>query len=426
MKQIYKGLNYMKKYFLNLLFLGLVSILCSQNLHAENKEWNIYKNFDYWKYPTIAITRNTSLEGHRVRTEITCSGAYLSAKLIYSYPSDWKNIDIRKKLILEKTPFNFVGGGNSTEQHPKHYSVFSLDTNWSDVIKLEEENNFKFTSPFFETLKTTNPNSSFVIQGRSIKGKDYNTNKENHNFVNWEATVPLKNYLNVLEELKPYCLNITLKQPLDKNSKSIGFQTKDDEITEKYSIRGTFKPLSAGDSLNHISGSASLVIMSDNFPRLEINIEKGFALPPLKGKCLEYFKDESKNDCQIPRSIKLKKQNFDLLEYAPLRIFDIDFDGINEVIIGTLGGNRGYFDYQIYDLDDNNNWIPTISFRSDAKINKDLKTLTDRNDSDVCTSSVTTYQSDGKAFKIIKKVENGYFEEATPNKCITKNSEYLE
>ena len=78
------------------------------------------------------------------------------------------------------------------------------------------------------------------------------------------------------------------------------------------------------------------------------------------------------------------------------------------------------------DLDDNNNWIPTIPFRSDAKINKDLKTLTDRNDSDVCTSSVTTYQSDGKAFKIIKKVENGYFEEATPNKCITKNSEYLE
>ena len=49
-------------------------MFCSQYLHAENKEWNIYKNFDYWKYSTIAITRNTSLEGHRVRTEITCSG----------------------------------------------------------------------------------------------------------------------------------------------------------------------------------------------------------------------------------------------------------------------------------------------------------------------------------------------------------------
>ena len=36
-------------------------MFCSQNLHAQNKEWNIYKNFDYWKYPTIAITRNTSL-----------------------------------------------------------------------------------------------------------------------------------------------------------------------------------------------------------------------------------------------------------------------------------------------------------------------------------------------------------------------------
>ena len=77
-------------------------MFCSQNLHAQNKEWNIYKNFDYWKYPTIAITRNTSLEGHRIRTEITCSGTYLSAKLIYSYPSNWENTDIRKKLILEK------------------------------------------------------------------------------------------------------------------------------------------------------------------------------------------------------------------------------------------------------------------------------------------------------------------------------------
>ena len=114
------------KYFLNFVFLSALFMFCSQNLHAQNKEWNIYKNFDYWKYPTIAITRNTSLEGHRVRTEITCSGTYLSAKLIYSYPSDWKNIDIRKKLILEKTPFNFVGGGTYTEQHPKHYSVFSI------------------------------------------------------------------------------------------------------------------------------------------------------------------------------------------------------------------------------------------------------------------------------------------------------------
>ena len=74
-------------------------------LKAENEKWNIYKNYDYWKYPTIAITRNTSLEGHRVRTEITCSGTYLSAKLIYSYPSDWKNTDIRKKLILENSNY---------------------------------------------------------------------------------------------------------------------------------------------------------------------------------------------------------------------------------------------------------------------------------------------------------------------------------
>ena len=393
-------------------------------LKAENEKWNIYKNYDYWKYPTIAITRNTSLEGHRVRTEITCSGTYLSAKLIYSYPSDWKNTDIRKKLILEKTPFNFIGGGTFTEQHPKHYSVFNLDYNWSDVIQLNEENNFEFTNPFFETLKKANPNSSYVIYGRSIKEKDYSSNKENHNFVDWEATVPLKNYFNVLEELKPYCINITLKQPLDKNSKSISFQIKDDDITERYYIRGTFIPLFAGDTLNHMSGSASMVIMSGNFPRLKINIEKGFALPPLKGKCLDYFIDESKNDCQIPRSIKLKKQNFDLSEYAPLRIFDIDFDGINEVIIGTLGGNRGYFNYQIFDLDDDNNVVPTISFRSDAKINKELKTLTTRNDSNVCTSKVITYQSDGTGFKMIKKVERDYFEKDNPNQCIKRVINY--
>ena len=393
-------------------------------LKAENEKWNIYKNYDYWKYPTIAITRNTSLEGHRVRTEITCSGTYLSAKLIYSYPSDWKNTDIRKKLILEKTPFNFVGGGTFTEQYPKHYSVFSLDYNWNDVIHLNEDNNFEFTNPFFETLKKAKPNSSYVIYGRSIKEKDYSSNKENHNFVDWEATVPLKNYLNVLEELKPYCLNITLKQPLDKNSKSIGFEIKDDEITEKFSIRGTFKPLFAGDTLNHMSGSASMVIMSGNFPRLEINVDKGFALPSLKGKCLEYFKDKSKNDCQIPRSVKLEKQNFDFLEYAPLRIFDIDFDGINEVIIGTLGGNRGYFNYQIFDLHDDNNMVPTISFRSDAKINKELKTLTTRNDSNVCTSTVITYQSDGTGFRMIKKVERDYFDKDNPNQCIERVINY--
>ncbi len=164
--------------------------------------------------------------------------------------------------------------------------------------------------------------------------------------------------------------------------------------------------------------------MSGNFPRLEINVDKGFALPSLKGKCLEYFKDESKNDCQIPRSVKLEKQNFDFLEYAPLRIFDIDFDGINEVIIGTLGGNRGYFNYQIFDLHDDNNVVPTISFRSDAKINKELKTLTTRNDSNVCTSTVITYQSDGTGFRMIKKVERDYFDKDNPNQCIERVINY--
>lgn len=409
----------MKRLFFILLFFTPI------NSNAQNDEWNIYKNFDYWKYPTIAITRNTSLEGHRIRTEITCSGTYLSAKLIYSYPSEWENIDIRKKLILEKIPFNFVGGGAYTEQHPKHYSVFSLDYNWSDVIKLDEENNFEFTSPFFEKLKTANPNSSYIIQGRSIKDENYNPNKENHNFVDWEARVPLKNYLNVLEELKPYCINITLNQPLDNNSQFIKFEMKDDQITDKYYILGGFKPLFAGDTLNHISGSVDLRISSKTHnQRGKINIEKGFALPSLKGKCTDYFEDQSKDECVLPRFINLEKQNFDFLEYAPIRIFDIDFDGINEVIIGTLGGNRGAFKYQIYEFTDNgDDMLPSISFRSDAEINKDLKTLTTRNDSNVCTSSVITYRSDGIGFKVIKKVENDYFDKNNPNKCITRVSD---
>ena len=80
-------------------------------------------------------------------------------------------------------------------------------------------------------------------------------------------------------------------------------------------------------------------------------------------------------------------------------------------------------EYQIFELEfgeDAVQAIPTISFRGDAEINKELKTLMTRNDSNVCTSTVTTYQSDGTGFKVIKKVENGYFEEANPNKCITR------
>ena len=67
--------------------------------------------------------------------------------------------------------------------------------------------------------------------------------------------------------------------------------------------------------------------------------------------------------------------------------------------------------------------LPSISFRSDAEINKDLKTLTTRNDSNVCTSSVITYRSDGIGFKVIKKVENDYFDKNNPNKCITRVSD---
>ena len=104
-----------------LLFILLFFIPINSN--AQNDEWNIYKNFDYWKYPTIAITRNTSLEGHRIRTEITCHGSYLGIKLIHSFPNDFMPIPNRA-IVMELNGKKFIT--KRIEELPKFYYSQSL------------------------------------------------------------------------------------------------------------------------------------------------------------------------------------------------------------------------------------------------------------------------------------------------------------
>jgi hypothetical protein len=229
------------------------------------------------------------------------------------------------------------------------------------------------------------------------------------------------------------CYSVTyLKKPLEENTESLKFDIKYDEDNtfSNYNFFGKFTPLDSGP-FGYLSGSVMMTFKlkdDHDWKHATIEIEENFALPPLKGKCKELYDDDYEGGCRIETPIWLDAPGNDLLTYEPVRIFDIDFDGDDEIIIGTIGGNRLAHEYQIFELEfeeDSVQAIPTISFRGDAKVNKELKTLTTRNDSDVCTSSVTTYQSDGKGFKIIKKVENGYFEEANPNKCITKKYEYL-
>ena len=224
------------------------------------------------------------------------------------------------------------------------------------------------------------------------------------------------------------CYSVTyLKKPLEENTESFKFDIKYDEDNplSNYNFYGKFTPLESGP-FGYLSGSVKMTFkLKDDYDwkYATIEIAENFALPPLKGKCKELYDDDYEGDCRIETPIWLDAPGNDLLTYEPVRIFDIDFDGDDEIVIGTIGGNRLAHEYQIFELEfeeDSVQAIPTISFRGDAEINKELKTLTNRNDSDVCTSSVTTYQSDGTGFKVIKKVESDYFDEDNPNQCITR------
>ena len=212
-----------------------------------------------------------------------------------------------------------------------------------------------------------------------------------------------------------------LKHPIDENPPlEINF----DYINafEDLVIKGTLEVLMVGDYLNHISGKALLSFSSTKLNIFHtIEVKESFALPSLQYKCLEWLSDNTKNTCKIKTPVIMKKPNPDFLIYEPLRVFDIDFDGEIEIIIGTIGGNRGNHTYQIYEIGGLNKELkPTISFRGDAVFDKNKKTLTTQVSGNVCTNSTYIYQADGKGFKIIKKIDMDYFDKDNSSKCITK------
>lgn len=206
-----------KKYFLNFVFLSALFMFCSQYLHAENKEWNIYKNFDYWKYPTIAITRNTSLEGHRVRTEITCHGSYLGIKLIHSFPNDFMTIPNRAIVMeLNGKKYNFYGNGVFKEQDPVYYSR-------KEMAWQERDRDDLFDRGFFTSLLNSDDDQSFTLYGSALSTGDYNNlTKRDYDWLydkEWRienaeilsksiffsVEVTMKNYKKSHDELLTYC-----------------------------------------------------------------------------------------------------------------------------------------------------------------------------------------------------------------------------
>tara|TARA_B100000212_G_scaffold331813_1_gene299415 strand:+ start:379 stop:1098 length:720 start_codon:yes stop_codon:yes gene_type:complete len=212
-----------------------------------------------------------------------------------------------------------------------------------------------------------------------------------------------------------------LKHPIDENPPlEISF----DYINafEDLVVKGTLEVLMVGDYLNHISGKALLSFFSTKLDIFHtIEVKESFALPSLQHNCLEWFSDNTKNTCKIKTPVIMEKPNPDFLIYEPLRILDIDFDGDKEIIIGTIGGDRGNHTYQIYEIGGLNKELkPTISFRGDAVFDKNKKTLTTQVSGNVCTNTTYIYQADGKGFKIIKKIDMDYFDKDNSSKCITK------
>ena len=213
------------------------------------------------------------------------------------------------------------------------------------------------------------------------------------------------------------CYSVTyLKKPLEENTESFKFDIKYEEgnALSNYNFYGTFTPLESGP-FGYLSGSVKMTFkLKDdyNWKYATIEIAENFALPPLKGKCKELYDDDYEGDCRIATPVWLDAPGKDLLTYEPVRIFDIDFDGDDEIIIGTIGGNRLAHEYQIFELEfekDTVQAIPTISFRGDATIDKDNKTLTSLLSSSACGLVTTTYKSDGEGFQMVKRVERDQF-----------------
>ena len=223
-----------------------------------------------------------------------------------------------------------------------------------------------------------------------------------------------------------------LQHPVEENSPVIiEFQYIDSHSYEDIQsigmvIRGTLEVLVAGDYLHHISGKAKIDFWSSDWGGFQIRVDEKFALPPLQYKCHEWYGDESKDKCRIQVPVIFYGSDPDLLNYAPIRVFDIDFDGEDEIIIGTIGGNRGWYMYQIYEIEETENTrtaIPTISFRADAVIDKTSQTLTSNLSSSACGLIKTTYKSNGSGFKMVKRVEIDQFNWPENMDCIKKTYE---
>ena len=90
-------------------------------------------------------------------------------------------------------------------------------------------------------------------------------------------------------------------------------------------------------------------------------------------------------------------------------IFDIDFDGEEEIIIGRVAGERFVHEYQIYEIrqgDKGIEAVPSISFRGNAEIDREKRTLVNRHKSGgVCILTIDTYVSNGKGFEMVERIE---------------------
>ena len=237
--------------------------------------------------------------------------------------------------------------------------------------------------------------------------------------------------INSYSESKKDCFEYAyLKKPLESNKETIRFDFKYDITNpiENFNFWGWFTPNTSG-GLNYLSGSAKMhfKIKDDyDYKYATIEISENFALPPLQGKCVELYDDNFQGECKIQSPVWIDPADKDLTKYAPVRVFDIDFDGDDEIIIGTIDGNRWWHEYQIYELENTEKTlkaVPTISFRGDAVIDNDKKTLTSLLSSSACGLITTTYKSDGKGFNMVKRVEIDTFYWPDDRSCIERTYE---
>ena len=369
----------------------------------------------------------------------------LSFSIAFSYQkplSDW----FAKEGDHYFNHFTLSGEGFTCETNDSFIEVKYLDDNAKHIgiILNEWKDHKKEGSPLFTVNSKTGvlqqlPGGTGVCWNQTFvylkDGKEMILNEKSKcgpgmtDYETYEInTVGGVGIINSYSESKKDCFEYAyLKKPLESNKETIRFDFKYDITNpiENFNFWGWFTPNTSG-GLNYLSGSAKMhfKIKDDyDYKYATIEVSENFALPPLQGKCVELYDDNFQGECKIQSPVWIDPADNDLTKYAPVRVFDIDFDGDDEIIIGTIDGNRWWHEYQIYELENTEKTlkaVPTISFRGDAEINKEFKTLTTRIDSNVCTSTVITYQSDGTGFKVMKKVERDYFDKDNPNKCITK------